>query len=145
MTLKSLSTSIRLVLIFVFSSFYAQSGETHGKAPIIKRGPRPIPKPPRDYAEQQRVEVKVGSSRSLLFKLIHLWLPSYPMFKGIPKGFQPLSSYTQAGPVQKRVQPQAAMHVNSGSSRLTVVHADNTSIEVGTWSMDFCSHMLQQQ
>ncbi|VDL77935.1 unnamed protein product [Nippostrongylus brasiliensis] len=62
----------RLMRIFERKCFYARSGESHGKAPVIKRGPKPIQRPPADYAEQQKVHST-----------------------GLPKGFQPLSAYQQ--------------------------------------------------
>ncbi|VDM58659.1 unnamed protein product [Angiostrongylus costaricensis] len=61
--------SNRLMQIFERKCFYANTGSGHGRAPIIRRGPKPTQKPPPDYAEQQRIQ-----------------------YKGIPRGFQPLRS-----------------------------------------------------
>ncbi|EYC07083.1 hypothetical protein Y032_0072g679 [Ancylostoma ceylanicum] len=48
----------RLLRVFERKYFYANAGGGHGQAPAVKRGPKPQPKPPRDYAEQQKVGVK---------------------------------------------------------------------------------------
>ncbi|KAJ1370160.1 hypothetical protein KIN20_031824, partial [Parelaphostrongylus tenuis] len=61
--------SNRLMQIFERKCFYANAASGHGRAPVIRRGPKPTQKPPPDYAEQQRI-----------------------LYKGIPRGFQPLRS-----------------------------------------------------
>ncbi|KAK6033033.1 hypothetical protein OSTOST_00758 [Ostertagia ostertagi] len=97
--------SNRLMRIFERKCFYAQSGGTHGKAPVIRPGPKSNPKPPPDYAEQQRVQVT-----------------------GIPKGFHPVrASYTQTkpGPTKHSLPAVAAVvHPASSSTRLTPLDDD---------------------
>ncbi|KJH44617.1 hypothetical protein DICVIV_09338 [Dictyocaulus viviparus] len=87
--------------------FYASAGGGHGRAPIIKRGPRPIQKPPPDYAEQQKV-----------------------YFKGIPRGFQPLRSSTtpQISSVPSNPGSHTAIPTYSSSSatRLKSSYCDSS-------------------
>ncbi|KAK5975007.1 hypothetical protein GCK32_002359 [Trichostrongylus colubriformis] len=90
--------SNRLMRIFERKCFYAQSGGSHGKAPVIKRGPKAAAKPPPNYAEQQKVQST-----------------------GIPKGFQPLRASYQSrpGPSKHTLPPAAAIvHPGTSSSRL---------------------------
>ncbi|KAK6766683.1 hypothetical protein RB195_026141 [Necator americanus] len=48
----------RLLRVFERKYFYANAGIGHGQAPVVKRGPKPQPKPPPDYAEQQKIGAK---------------------------------------------------------------------------------------
>ncbi|XGW33206.1 hypothetical protein V3C99_017574 [Haemonchus contortus] len=99
--------SNRLMRIFERKCFYAQSGGSHGKAPVVKRGRKATPKPPPNYAEEQKVQAA-----------------------GIPKGFQPLrAAYSQSkpGPSKHPLPPAAAVvHPGSSTSRLVSVNDEAT-------------------
>ncbi|KAK6056965.1 hypothetical protein COOONC_05522, partial [Cooperia oncophora] len=97
--------SNRLMRIFERKCFYAQSGGTHGKAPVVKRGKKATPKPPADYAEQQKVQAT-----------------------GIPKGFQAVKApYLRTRPGPSKIslaQVAAVVHPGSSSARLIPVNND---------------------
>ncbi|VDM55300.1 unnamed protein product [Angiostrongylus costaricensis] len=61
--------SNRLMQIFERKCFYANAGNGHGRAPVVRRGPKPTQKPPPDYAEQQKIQ-----------------------YEGVPRGFRPVRS-----------------------------------------------------
>ncbi|VDK51802.1 unnamed protein product, partial [Cylicostephanus goldi] len=89
----------RLLRLFERKYFYASAGGGVGKAPLVKRGPKPQPKPPPDYAEQQKVRPK-----------------------GIPKGFQAVraSSIPQRiGQSKPMSQATLISHPVAAATRLT--------------------------
>ncbi|CAJ0609911.1 unnamed protein product [Cylicocyclus nassatus] len=91
----------RLLRLFERKYFYASAGGGVGKAPIVKRGPKPQPKPPPDYAEQQKVRPK-----------------------GIPKGFQAVraSSIPQRiGQPKPMSQATLISHPVAAATRLTQI------------------------
>ncbi|KAJ1348758.1 hypothetical protein KIN20_004145 [Parelaphostrongylus tenuis] len=50
---------------FSLYSFYARVGNGYGHVPVVKRGRKPIQRPPPDYAKQQRIEHRVAVLQSL--------------------------------------------------------------------------------